>query len=73
MMYYWKQSAKMQDALSQLPKYPSNRQTTHQAKSGLTDKPGTDTEKGHGQQHRAPQYLSNAVKKTKIRDCGKKL
>ena len=34
----------MQDALSQLPKYPSNRQTTHRAKFGPTDKPGTPNE-----------------------------
>ena len=63
----------MQDALSQLPKHPSNHQTTHRAKSGLIDKPRTDIEKVHGQQPRAPQYLSDASNEAKNEDSGKKL
>ena len=63
----------MQDALSQLPKHPSNRQTTHRAKYGLTDKPRIDTEKVHGQQPRAPQYLFDASNEAKNGDHGEKL
>ena len=63
----------MQDALSQLPKHPSNLQTTHRAKSRLSDQLGIDIEKVHGQQPRAPQYLSDASNEAKNGDHGKKL